>query len=91
MNAFISASMGAISGVADDFITSKQATAGAKKIIQSIPRMSKGNAPKVKIPTRKKAAKFVKRAARSIFSIFGWGTSTSSVSTWATGKVRRAR
>ena len=91
VDAFISAGMGVISGAADDFISTKQATTELKSLVKSIPKFRRSSSPKVRIPIKRRAIKFGKRAGKSIFSMLGWGGSTSYISNKATNRVRRHR
>ena len=91
VDAFISAGMGVISGAADDFISTKQATTELKSLVKSIPKFRRSSSPKVRIPIKRRAIKFGKRAGKSIFSMLGWGGSTSYISNKATNRVRSHR
>ena len=81
LDAFASAGLSSLSGLADGFITTKTATSQLKKAIGTVPKMLKGNHPAVKALAKKEVKSVLSRAGKSIISTAGWSTSISTAVT----------
>ena len=65
-NAFISATIGAVTGSRNSYITSSQTWKNIGKVTQSFSKIVKGNHPKVKALNKKFSKKVFKKASKSL-------------------------
>lgn len=65
-NAFISATIGAVTGSRNSYITSSQTWKNIGKVTQSFSKIVKGNHPKIKALNKKFSKKVFKKASKSL-------------------------